>query len=98
MNQPSAKQPPANQPPANHPPATTSVLDQITAAIGAAAPDVVDEIAGLDPDADLFEEFGLDSMDRLGIMAALSTATGVEIPERDYASLTTIRRLVAYLT
>jgi acyl carrier protein len=37
-------------------------------------------------------------MDRLGIMAALSTATGVEIPERDYASLTTIRRLVAYLT
>jgi acyl carrier protein len=37
-------------------------------------------------------------MDRLGIMAALSTSTGVEIPERDYASLTTIRQLVAYLT
>jgi acyl carrier protein len=72
-------------------------VDDLTAAIAAVAPDVAGEVAGLDRDIDLFEEFGLDSMDRLNIMTALSEATGREISERQYPELTSINRLMAYL-
>lgn len=73
--------------------ATTAVVT----AIVAVAPDVADDIDALDPDADLFEEFGLDSMDRLNIMEALAEATGVEIPERRLSSLVSMNQLVTHL-
>jgi acyl carrier protein len=75
----------------------SATLDDLVAAIAAVAPDVVDEIAELDRDVDLFEEFGLDSMDRLNIMTALSEVTGCEISERQYPELTSINQLMAHL-
>ena len=74
------------------------VLEQLTKAIGAVAPDVVDEITTIDPDTDLFEEFGLDSMDRLTIMTALAASSGRPIPEQLYPSLTTVNRIRDHLT
>ena len=73
------------------------VLEQLTNAIRAVAPDVVDEIATIDADVDLFEEFGLDSMDRLTIMSALAASSGRPIPEQLYPRLTTINEIRNHL-
>ena len=78
--------------------ATARLRQAIADAISAVAPDVTDELADVDPDVDLFEEFGLDSMDRLNIMTALTQSTGVEIPDDRYPQLTSINRLVAELS
>ena len=78
--------------------ATTRIRQQIEAAIAATAPDVADELADLDPDLDLFEEFGLDSMDRLNIMSAIAASTGVEIPDDRYPHLTSLNRLITHLS
>ncbi len=48
----------------------------------AIAPDVADELPDLDPDIDLFEEYGLDSMDRLNIMTALTAVDRGRDPRR----------------
>lgn len=69
----------------------------IVAAVVAVAPDVAGDVERLDPDADLFEEFGLDSMDRLNIMAAIAEATGIDIPERRIAALVSVNELVGHL-
>jgi acyl carrier protein len=62
-------------------------------ALGAIAPDA--DTAALD--ADLHDDLGLDSMDLLNLAEAISTRSGIEIPERDYGRLTTMQRLVDYL-
>ena len=77
--------------------ATVRLRVVVADAISTSAPDVADELPDLDPDADLFEEYGLDSMDRLNIMTALAQSTGVEIPDDRYAQLTSMNRLVAHL-
>ena len=77
---------------------TTRVRRAIDDAISAVAPDVTDELADLDPDLDLFEEFGLDSMDRLNIMTALAQSLGVEIADERYPHLTSINRLLSELS
>ena len=77
--------------------ATVRLRVVVADAISTIAPDVADELPDLDPDADLFEEYGLDSMDRLNIMTALAQSTGVEIPDDRYAQLTSMNRLVAHL-
>ena len=64
--------------------ATIRLRRAIDDAIATIAPDVADELADLDDDVDLFEEFGLDSMDRLNIMTALAQSTGVEISDDRY--------------
>ncbi len=74
------------------------VRAQIIAAVSATAPDVADEIGSLSGDVDLFEEFGLDSMDRLSVMTALVASTGVEIPDSEYPRLTTMERLIDHLS
>ena len=80
------------------PEATTTRLRGVIAdAIASIAPDVTDELPDLDPDIDLFEEYGLDSMDRLNIMTALTASTGVEIPDQRYPQLTSMNRLIAHL-
>lgn len=66
-------------------------------AIARVAPDVVDEVDSIDADVDLFEEFDLDSMDRLAVMEAIATSTGVDIPESAYARLTTIDAISQHL-
>lgn len=50
--------------------------------------------AGLAPDADLRVELDLDSMDVFDLVAALAERTGVDIPDREVAGLTTLEALV----
>lgn len=56
----------------------------------------LDEIApgaagdGLAPGADLREALDLDSMDIFNLVAALADETGVDIPDRDVAALTSV--------
>jgi acyl carrier protein len=59
------------------------------------APEV--DLDGVDPDADLQDEVDLDSMDFLNLVTALHEATGIDVPERDYPSLSTVNGFVAYL-
>lgn len=55
------------------------------------------ELDTLPDDVDLREELDMDSMDYLNFMIGLNEATGVEIPERDYARLATLDGCVEYL-
>lgn len=59
------------------------------------APDVV--VGENDDDADLHLDFDLDSIDFLNVVVALHDATGIEIPERDYERLDTVRACADYL-
>jgi acyl carrier protein len=59
------------------------------------APDV--DTALLDPSANLREAADIDSMDFLNLLVALGKRTGVEIPDRDAASLTSVEALAGYL-
>lgn len=64
-------------------------------AIRRVAPDVEpDDIAD---DVDFRADAGLDSMDFLNVLAAVAQSTGVEVPERDYPSISTIAALADYL-
>ena len=69
----------------------------VRSAITDVAPEVAPELDELDPDVDLWRELELDSMDHLSVMTRLSEATGREIPERDYPSLSTMRSICDYL-
>ncbi len=64
-------------------------------AIERVAPDV--DAGTIPGDVDFREEAELDSMDFLAVLAAVHDGTGVEIPEADYARITTIDDLAAYL-
>jgi acyl carrier protein len=70
----------------------------IVAAITATAPDVADEITMIGDDVDLFEEFGLDSMDRMNIMTEVVASTGVAIPDEQYSRLNSMNDLIGYLS
>lgn len=76
---------------------TTS--DELTALVlrvlGEVAPEA--DLDALDREADLREELELDSMDVLDLAIGLAQATGVEVPERDYARVVTVAGAVAYL-
>lgn len=59
------------------------------------APEVdLDEI---DPVAPLQEALDLDSMDFLNLVTALHEETGIDVPERDYPSLSSVTGFVAYV-
>jgi acyl carrier protein len=59
------------------------------------APEVdLDEV---DRSAPLQDEIDLDSMDFLNLMTALHEETGIDVPERDYALLSTVDRFVDYV-
>jgi acyl carrier protein len=59
------------------------------------APEVEPE--ALRRDVPLRQQVDLDSMDWLGFLAGLHRQLGVDIPEADYAKLTTLDDLVTYL-
>lgn len=65
----------------------------VAAALAEIAPDIEPD----DLDADLHDVLGLDSMDTLNLAAALARSTGIDIPERDFPELRTIRQLEGYL-
>lgn len=59
------------------------------------APEVeVGELVAAKP---LRDQVDLDSMDWLNFLVALHEQLGVEIPEADYAKLTTLDAVIAYL-
>jgi acyl carrier protein len=60
-------------------------LDEIAPGAG------VDRLA---PDDDVREALDLDSMDVFNLVAALAEETGVDIPDRDVAALTTLDAFV----
>jgi acyl carrier protein len=64
-------------------------------ALGRVAPEA--NVASLSDEAELREELEIDSIDVLNLAIALHEATGVDVPERDYAELATLARGVAYL-
>jgi acyl carrier protein len=63
--------------------------------IGNIAPET--ELDQIDPSSSLREQADLDSMDMLNLAIAIHKATGVDIPEADYAKMTSIDDAVAYL-
>jgi len=67
----------------------------VHAAIGAVAPDV--DLDDVNEDARLRQDLELDSLDFLRLVETIDTATGVDIPERDYPAVATVKGLIAYL-
>jgi acyl carrier protein len=59
------------------------------------APEV--DLDDVDPDADLQDEVDLDSMDFLNLVTALHETTGIDVPERDYPSLSSVSGFVDYV-
>ncbi len=64
-------------------------------AIGQVAPDV--DLDGLDEASRLRQDLELDSLDFLRLVEAIDESTGVDIPERDYTAVTTVKGLIDYL-
>ncbi|RKR18759.1 acyl carrier protein [Arthrobacter oryzae] len=67
----------------------------VHAAIGAVAPDV--DLDAVNEDARLRQDLELDSLDFLRLVETIDTATGVDIPERDYPAVATVKGLIGYL-
>jgi len=59
------------------------------------APEMEEE--AIAPDRPLRDQIDLDSMDWLNVIVALHERLNVEIPESDYARLTTLDAVVAYI-
>ena len=51
-----------------------------------------------DPDLDLVDEVGIDSMDLATIALVLRDEYGIRIDEDDYPKLTTVRIIAEYIT
>ena len=74
--------------------------EQVRAAIfdtlAAIAPEV--EPDSIVPDQPLREQVDLDSFDFLNVIIRLHEVLGIDIPESDYAELTTLTGAIDYLT
>jgi acyl carrier protein len=74
----------------------TQLKKIILDALQALAPEA--DLSALPPDVDLRRELDIDSFDYLNIMIALHEKLGVDIPESDYAKLTTLSGMLIYLS
>lgn len=63
--------------------------------LGDIAPDT--DPRAIDAHADVRDALDIDSVDFLNFVVALKEATGVEVPEADYARIRTVASCVAYL-
>ena len=63
--------------------------------IGNIAPEA--DVSMVRPDADLREELDIDSISFLNLIIALGHRLGINVPEKDYAQLRTLKSAVAYL-
>ena len=68
---------------------------QVLSALAKVAPEA--DGASLSEDAPLRRELDIDSMDFLNFITELHALTGVDVPESDYAKLSTLRACVDYL-
>ena len=50
-----------------------------------------------DPEVDLIDEVGIDSMDLATVALVLQDQYGIRIDEDDYPKLTTVRRIADYI-
>jgi acyl carrier protein len=64
--------------------------------LGDVAPEA--DLQTLKPDRPLREQIEIDSVDFLGLVTKIHKATGIDVPETDYAKLDTLDLLVAYLS
>lgn len=69
--------------------------DLATRALYDIAPDLEGEV--ILPEENFRDQFEIDSMDFLNFVIKLHEATGIEIPERDYAQLATLSGCISYL-
>jgi acyl carrier protein len=76
-------------------PSEAEVLRMLRDALARVAPEA--DVEALPPDAELREELEIDSIDVLNLAIELHEASGLDIPERDYAELSTLARATAYL-
>jgi acyl carrier protein len=74
----------------------TDARDLLERLLRRIAPEI--DLAAADSSAPLQESFDLDSMDFLNLVTALHDETGIEVPERDYARLSSIEGFVGYVT
>lgn len=52
----------------------------------------------LEDEENIREALDIDSFDSLNFLIGLNTTTGVDIPEKDYGKLNTVREILDYLT
>jgi acyl carrier protein len=55
------------------------------------------EVAAVSDDADLRNDVGIDSMDFLNFVIAISKQLSVAIPEADYGKISTLKRCADYV-
>lgn len=67
----------------------------VTTQLGRIAPEI--PIDSIDPSANLFEEFDIDSMDFLTLITALGKELSLTMPEADYDQMHSFDDLLAYL-
>jgi len=53
--------------------------------------------ATFDPDVDLVDEIGIDSMDLATVALVLQDHYGIRFDEDDYPTLTTVRKIAVYI-
>lgn len=72
---------------------TSFAFEVVRSALAHVAADRTDQLDGIDPDADLWRELDLDSLDHLTAMTEIASVTGVDIAERDYPRLISLSQL-----
>jgi acyl carrier protein len=73
-----------------------AIREAVVKALTNVAPEI--DPAALGPDVAFRQEFDLDSMDFLNFVVALHKTLSVDVPEADYARLTTLDGAVDYLS
>lgn len=74
---------------------TAEIRTLVLHALGRVAPEA--DVGALDASVPFRDQLDLDSMDFLNFVIALHEASGVDVPEADYAELATLAGCVAYL-
>jgi acyl carrier protein len=77
------------------PAAATPLESRILALLVEIAPDV--DPGAVRPDADFRDQFDFDSMDLFNFAVSIHQSFGIDIPERDYRNLASLRKCAAYL-
>lgn len=73
----------------------TEIEHAISAELQRIAPEIA--IKDIDPQADMREEFDIDSMDFLTLVTALSKRFGIDMPEADYSRMRSFDALIDYI-
>jgi acyl carrier protein len=73
--------------------------DEAAALLAATLHEIAPEadLGAIDPDLPLQESADIDSVDFLALVAAIHDRAGIEIRDRDFPKLTTLKLFVSYL-